>query len=274
VNAIRNLWEGEGRTAALRAIGACLFFASLWVVAGREPAGVVDQADAFRRRAELEFEAAQGRHLASTNSATAAWEFGRAAYDLADYAGTKAERESIATRGVAACRHAIALDPESAPAHYYLALNLGQLARVHLLKGLGIVSEMEKVFLAALKLDPLFDYAGSDRALGLLYHQAPGWPLSLGSRAKANRHLNEAVRLRPDYPGNRIALAEFLWETRQVRLLAEEWERIQELIPRVQGEFTGPKWEPSWVEWRQRLAKLRPHAESLPRNIPRHGDDR
>jgi tetratricopeptide (TPR) repeat protein len=246
----------------------------MWFLAAQGSAGVGELALTFRHRAELEFEATRGRYLADTNSLVAAWGFGRVAYDLAEFAANKAERESIAILGVAACRQAVSLDPASAPAHYYLGLNLGQLARVHLLKGLGIVAEMERVFLTARKLDPLFDYAGSDRALGRLYHQAPGWPISLGSQAKASRHLNEAVRLRPDYPGNRLALAEFLWETRQARQFAQEWERIQELIPRVQEEFDGPDWELSWVEWNRSVAKLHPHAESLRNRPPRYGNDR
>jgi tetratricopeptide (TPR) repeat protein len=227
------------------------------------PRGDGDVSETFRRRAKLAFEEARSRYRADTNNVEAAWEFGRTAFDHAEFAGNKAERETIATQGVAACRRAVLLAPQSAPAHYYLGLNLGQLAKVYLLKGLGIVSEMEKMFLAARKLDPLFDHAGPDRALGLLYHQAPGWPISLGSNAKASRHLNEAVRLRPNYPGNRLALSEFLWATRQPRRFAREWETIEELIPKAREEFSGPDWELSWVEWGHHLDKLRPHAESL-----------
>jgi hypothetical protein len=46
----------------------------------------------------------------------AAWEFGRAAFDLAEFARNKSERETIATQGVAACRRAVKLEPTSAPA--------------------------------------------------------------------------------------------------------------------------------------------------------------
>jgi tetratricopeptide (TPR) repeat protein len=216
----------------------------------------------FRQRAEKEFDVALERHRADSEDLTAAWNLGRAAFDLAEFAENKSERELIATKGLAACRRAVSLDPQSAPGHYYMALNLGQLARVRLLKGLAIVAEMEKVFLTTRKLDPLFDYAGADRALGLLYHQAPGWPISLGNHSKASRHLTEAVRLRPNYPGNRIALAEYLWQTRQVPLFQQEWKRIQELFPRIREEFAGPDWELSWVEWERRLARLAPHADA------------
>jgi hypothetical protein len=108
----------------------------------------------------------------------------------------------------------------------------------------------------------MFDYAGSDRALGLLYHQAPGWPISLGNRSKASRHLTEAVRLQPDYPGNHIALAGFLHETRQTRLLATRWDALMELIPRARAEFAGTDWELSWFEWNHRLNQIR--ARSAP----------
>jgi hypothetical protein len=216
----------------------------------------------FRERAKLDFDRARERYWSDTNNVVTAWEFGRAAFDLAEFARNRSERETISIQGVSACRRGVGLEPTCAPAHYYLGLNLGQQARVYLLKGLGIVSEMEKVFLTARKLDPRFDYAGSDRALGLLYHQAPGWPISLGSPSKASRHLNEAVRLHPNYPGNRIALATFLCDTDQPLPFAREWDAIVDLIPRAEQEFTGPDWELSWLEWNHRLSQIRSNTDS------------
>lgn len=260
MKAIRNLSGRHGWATARRLVEALLTVASLWGVAGEVVVEPWDEE--FRRRTRKEYEVALERHRADSEDLMAAWNLGRAAFDLAEFAETKSERELIATKGLAACRHAVSLDSQSAPAHYYMALNLGQLARVRLLKGLAIVAEMESEFLTSRKLDPLFDHAGADRALGLLYHQAPGWPISLGNNSKANRHLTEAVRLRPNYPGNRIALAEFLWETRQVPLFQQEWKRIQELFPEIREEFAGPAWELSWLEWERRLARLAPHADA------------
>ncbi len=217
----------------------------------------------YHQRVKAKFEVARERYWSQTNDVAAAWQFGRVAFDWAEFAESKSERESIASQGVAACRHALRLDPDSAAAHYFLGLNLGQLAKVYLFKGLSIVSEMEQEFLTARKLDPQFDYGGPDRALGLLYHKAPGWPISLGSETKASRHLSDAVRLRADYPGNRIALAEYLWETGQRREFAHEWDSIAEMLPRARKKFSGAEWEQSWQEWDQRLNKLRPHAEAL-----------
>jgi tetratricopeptide (TPR) repeat protein len=271
VKAISN-FSGNVERAAVRQSARALFVA-LSIVAVAGESSIVDRDGQFRRRAEEQFDTALERHIADRSDLEAAWNLGRTAFDLAEFARSKSERERIATRGITACREAVAIDPQSAPAHYYMAMNLGQLAKVRLLKGLAIVAEMERVFLTARKLDPLFDYAGADRALGLLYHRAPGWPISLGNRSKADRHLTEAIRLRPDYPGNRIALAEFLLDTRQTSLFRQEWERIQELIPRVRAKFSGSDWELSWVEWEQRLAGLAPHADADPVRSP-DGDDR
>ncbi len=76
-------------------------------------------------------------------------------------------------------------NPNSAPAHYYLAMNLGQLARTEFLGALKLVREMEREFKTAAELDAQFDFAGPERSLGLLYRDAPGWPVSIGSKRKA-----------------------------------------------------------------------------------------
>jgi tetratricopeptide (TPR) repeat protein len=257
VNAIRILASNRQWLASFRWVAsASLFVAFLGVATGDTRPDFGDREDEFRRRSRATFEAAREHYRSDTNSPVAAWEFARAAYDLAEFARTKTEREKLATQGVAACRRAVFLAPKSAPAHYYLGMNLGQLARVYLLKGLRIVSQMEEAFLAARGLDPMFDYAGADRALGLLYHQAPGWPISLGNRSKASRHLTEAVRLQPDYPGNHIALAGFLHDTRQLRLFATQWEALKELLPHARTEFAGTDWELSWFEWNHRLNQI------------------
>jgi hypothetical protein len=45
--------------------------------------------------------------------------------------------------------------------------------------------------------------------LGRLYHQAPGWPISIGNKSKAADHLERAVKLAPTFFHNRLYLAEF-----------------------------------------------------------------
>src|SRR6266508_2368456 len=119
----------------------------------------------FVVRAREVFAAAQKRHLAEPTNAVAAWEFARACFDRAEYATNDTERVIIADQGIAACRRLLARQTGSAPAHYYLGMNLGQLARTKTLGALRIVNEMETEFKAARTRDGQFDHAGPDRNL-------------------------------------------------------------------------------------------------------------
>src|SRR5262245_38238630 len=85
--------------------------------------------NSFAAHAERAHVEARQRWLQDSNSAQLSWELGRACYDHADYATNNSQRAALAEEGMAACRHAIRLDTNSAPARYYLGLNTGQLAR-------------------------------------------------------------------------------------------------------------------------------------------------
>ena len=87
-------------------------------------------------------------------------------------------------------------------------MNIAQLAQTKTLGALSLVRQMETQWNIAVKLDPHVDFAGPDRNLGLLYRDAPGAPLSIGSRVDALQHLLTAVALNPDYPENHLNLIE------------------------------------------------------------------
>jgi hypothetical protein len=126
---------------------------------------------------------------------------------------------------------------------------------------LKLLREMEKSWHQALALDERLDFAGPDRSLGLLYLQAPGWPASIGSNAKARAHLEHAVSLEPDYPDNRLCLAEALAKWHKTAELNVQLKALTELWSRARTRFAGPEWEASWLEWEARLAALRQRAK-------------
>lgn len=192
---------------------------------------------------------------AATN-AVLAWQHGRACFDLADLATNDTERAAWAGQGIAACRQAVTLAPKLAPAHYYLAMNLGQLARTQTLGALGTVKDIEQSFKTARELDPAFDYAGADRGLGLLYRDAPGWPLSLGSGKKARKHLQRAVELSPDYPENRLNLLEACLKWNDRKGVKQESEALTALWPAARTNFTGVAWESAWADWEKRWRQV------------------
>jgi tetratricopeptide (TPR) repeat protein len=199
---------------------------------------------------------AQKRYETEPTNHAAAWQFARAAFDRGEFATNDTERAAIAVQGIAACRKTIERDPKCAPAFYYLGLNLGQLARTKLLGALPLVGEMEGGFKKARQLDEHFDYAGPDRFLGQLYFQAPGWPASVGSRSKARKHLERAVELAPEYPENRLNLAEASLKWRDKKLAQRELEALETLWPAAKTNFVGADWAAAWADWQPRYDRL------------------
>lgn len=212
--------------------------------------------------AQKVYVAAKLNFAAGKTNEAAAWQFARAAFDRAEFATNDSERATLAEQGIAACRGALERNPKSAPAHYYLGMNLGQLARTKSLGALKIVNEIEREFQAARALDERLDFAGPDRNLGLLYRDAPSIG-SVGSKSKAQRHLLRAAVLVPDYPGNRLSLAESALKWRDGKTVQRELAALDELWPVAQRKLAGDDWEASWVEWSVRRDQLRTKARAL-----------
>jgi tetratricopeptide (TPR) repeat protein len=217
----------------------------------------------FAARAEMEFQRAQIQFESNTNNPDAAWQFARACFDCADFATNKTERAALAGQGIAACRQLLARDTNSVAAHYYLGMNLGQLARTKSLGALKLVREMEKEFKTAAELDEHFDYAGPERNLGLLYRDAPGWPMSVGSRRKAREFLESAAQLAPDYPENYLNLIESDLKWKDYTAAKKELDALEALWPVAQKKFTAEKWEQNWDDWSTRRADARKELEKF-----------
>jgi hypothetical protein len=210
------------------------------------------------------------RHLyqVDPDNDQAAWQFGRACFDRAEFSRDDTERGRLANEGMAACRKVILRQTNLAAGHYYLAMNLAQLARTKLLGALPLLGQMENEWKTALALDEKMDYAGPDRYVGLLYRDAPGWPVSLGDTAKARRHLLRAVELSPNFPENHLNLIEshFTWNENGAAGRAAE--KLRLLWPAARKEFVGEYWEVSWKDWNQRLEKIEARLNPPPATPP------
>lgn len=207
--------------------------------------------------AEANLTAARKRAAVETTNSIAAWELGRACFTAGKLLKDPAAQEKIYTEGVAACRRSLSLDPKSAPAHYYLGMNIGRVADLKRnLAAFSMVKEVEKAFQQATKLEETFAHGGPDRNLGLLYWHAPGWPVSVGNKKLARKHLERAVKLAPDYPENRLNLAEAYLEWREKKLVQNELEAIQKLWLGAKTNLIGIEWEMDWADWESRRAKL------------------
>ncbi len=216
---------------------------------------------AFAARYEKIFQESQARYEASPTNAEVAWQFARACYDRSEFATNHTQRAQFARLGIDAARVSMALKPDLAPAYYYLGINLGVLAdTTRNLGGLKLVSEMEKSFKKAAQLDPLFDYAGPDRCLGLLYRDAPGWPISAGSKSKARVHLERARQLAADYPENQLNLLEAWLKWGEKDKVVAEVDKVDKVLAQARLKLTGDAWGLSWSDWDRTWRRIKKKA--------------
>lgn len=202
-------------------------------------------------------------HLAHPANTELAWKFSEICFNRAELATNDSERASIAMEGIAAARRILATNPTNAPALLGLGLNLGRLAQTRLLGALPLVKEMEQVFKASASADEKFDFAAAHRSLGMLYHQAPGWPASIGSKSKARRHLEKAVDLAPHYPDNHITLLEALADWKDKDALRLGIGRYKRIVPSARRQLTGGRWVYDWEHWDERLRQIEQRAKEL-----------
>jgi tetratricopeptide (TPR) repeat protein len=204
--------------------------------------------------ARSEFQRAQTAFRSDAKNPTNAWRFACAAFDFAEFSTNNTQRADLARQGIAACRGLVAREPKIAAGHYYLAMNLGQLARTEFLGALRLVREMEHEFLAAAALDTRLDHAGPERNLGLLYREAPGWPVSIGSQHKARPFAEQAVRLAPEFPENQLNLIESYVKWGEPDAAKKQLRALDALWPAARTNLTGAKWAQSWENWSLRRA--------------------
>lgn len=202
-----------------------------------------------------------------TNAETA-WRFAKSCFERADFSTNDTQRAAFAEQGIAASKRAIALNTNSAAGYFYLGVNLGQMARTKLFTALGLLDEMEVAWEHSIAIDPQFHFAAATRSLGLLYLDAPGWPLSLGSRGKARRQLQKAVELAPGYPENQLGWLEARLRWGEKRAVQAQIPAVEQLLRVARTNFTGEAWVFDWLDWdaRWRRIKLRAEASSVARS--------
>ncbi|MEJ0090270.1 MAG: hypothetical protein WDM80_11080 [Limisphaerales bacterium] len=206
----------------------------------------------FAARARAQYQRAKMQYETDAGNITNVWHFASAAFDAAEFSTNKVERAALANEGIAASRSLVARKSKWVAGHYYLAMNLGQLARTETIGALKIVKEMEIEFNEAADLDPRFDHAGPVRDLGLLYRDAPGWPVSIGNPSKARSFLRQSVRLAPDYPENYLHVIESYLKWNDPDTARRELHHLDAIWPAARTNLTGEKWGAKLDNWSTR----------------------
>jgi len=217
----------------------------------------------FADSAQVKLISARKRFQADTNSIPAAWALGEACFWRAEFATNATERTQLANEGIAVCRAVTLRSPTVPEGHYYLAMNLGQLARTKWFEALGLVKDLEMSLNLASGMQPRLDHAGPDRCLGLLYRDAPGWPLSVGSKSKARQHLLKSVALAPEFPENHLILVETWLQWREKKTLQRDLDTLAQLLPKARAQLTGEAWAAHWDDWDRRWQFIQADAAKL-----------
>ena len=240
-------------------VHVCLVVATAWILACTEPTQprIKPKVGAFDPVAHAEKQLKEARENFRADSAPddTAWQLGAACFQRAEFAKDNPERAALAKEGIDACRKLVAADPENFGGHYYLGMNIGQMARVKRFSALGLVKDMERAFTAVSDLNATFSHAGADRNLGLLYFKAPPI-ISVGDKSKAREHLERAVELAPDYPANRLNLLQVCIKWKDTAGIAGQRAALRELLPKARKEFSGDRWATDWLEWNKRWKEL------------------
>ncbi len=217
------------------------------------------ETNSFVTRAEKVFREARAAGRDQPTNTARLIELARASFVWAEYARRDAQREDPAQTGIEAARSVLAREATNATAHYWLGMNLGQLARTKTLGALPLVREMETLFQRARELEPHTDYAGPDRSLGRLYRDAPGWPASIGNRKKAREHFDHAVRLHPEFPENQLEMLESFAAWGERENFQRQRPRAEQAVAEAGAKFTGEAWAASRGDWSRRLAIMKRH---------------
>jgi len=101
---------------------------------------------------------------------------------------------------------AVEMLPGSPHPHFWQASLMGRIGQTRgILSSLFMVRPMKEALDKALELDE--SYADAHWVLSQLYHQAPGFPLSIGNKKLALEHAEKSVELDPDNLEYQIQLA-------------------------------------------------------------------
>jgi hypothetical protein len=202
--------------------------------------------------AQNAYEQARTNYTANPNDPSAAANLARTCFELAELSSNSQQRAALANEGIAAAQFATENAPDLAAGHFYLALNLGELARTKSLGALSLLRRMERALLKTVELDPHIEHAGPDRSLGMLYLEAPGWPMSVGNKRKAREHLQRSVALEADYPDNHLSLLEAYVRWKDEAALRAGVDHFRKILTQARTKYSGARWQQAWHDWEER----------------------
>jgi tetratricopeptide (TPR) repeat protein len=155
------------------------------VARGAGELAALDRADAALRRA-----------LSLTESRfPVLWRLSRVSFLSTLRLSDLSQVAEVAQEGMQQAREAMKIDAKRVEPHYYLALNMAQVADATSARSL--VKPMVAAAKRAAEIDKTYDRAGPLLFLGKVHLTAPAWPISVGNVEQATAYLERAVAISP-----------------------------------------------------------------------------
>ncbi|MBI5184755.1 MAG: tetratricopeptide repeat protein [Nitrospinae bacterium] len=153
------------------------------------------------------------------------WELARNYYNLGNLETDKEKGLDAYRKCRDYSKKSLAIKENSAQAHFWLGLCYGKEAGVEGgLSGLSFADKIKNEMTRVIELDPNYSSAGGHRALGKLFSRLPR--IAGGDTDQAQRHLEEAVRIAPDFSTNHLYLAEVYLQRKNYDLAYKEIETV------------------------------------------------
>jgi hypothetical protein len=176
-----------------------------------------------------------------------AWKLARACYWLGGHVASNEQRKQF-ERGIDAANKAVALQPNRAEGHFWLAADMGAMAEGFGLRaGIKYRGPIKKALETVLMIDAGYLQGSADRALGRWYLKVPR--LFGGSKDKSVEHLKRSL----GYDANSTATHFFLAET---YLEMDKKDDARRELQAVFAAPLNPEWTPEDKEFKKKAAAL------------------
>lgn len=150
----------------------------------------------------------------NSTESTALAELSRLKFMQAQLESDKERRIQLFENAIETADQALALNANDVRGLFWKAAAMGKVAEDSgIINALRMLRPMESMLLKVIELDEHYENAGAHRALGRMYHQLPGFPISFGSNRKALMHLKRAHELFPRDVITRAFYAELLYDS-------------------------------------------------------------
>lgn len=186
---------------------------------------------------------------AAEEEAAVLWRLARALVRMGERPKDRAKRLEYFKEAERLSQRAVELAPKDAQAHFSLGLSYGRRGETQgMMSSLFLVKPIRREMETAIALDP--SHAGAHHVLGEMLRRLPR--VAGGSKKEALRHLEEAVRLRPDRTAAYTDLAQAYLDLGR----KEEAKKVLERLLTIQENDDPAELEDHKADAREMLGRL------------------